>query len=61
MLYEVITKNRYTRLQGKKMGCGKDTFMAEQIQKTAYQMGKEDWELPRNATFRMRMDSYNFV
>jgi len=24
-------KKRYTRLQGKKVGCGKDTFLAEQI------------------------------
>ncbi len=33
---------RDTWFQGKKMGGRKDTFLAEQIQKTPYKMGKEN-------------------
>lgn len=35
-------EKRDTGLQGKKVGRGKDTFMAESIQKTPYKMGKEN-------------------
>ena len=40
------------------MGSGKDTFVAEPIQKIIYKMGEKASELYCNATFRMCMDNF---
>ncbi|VVB84254.1 Uncharacterised protein [uncultured archaeon] len=40
------------------MGSGKDTFVAEPIQKIIHKMGEKASELYCNATFRMCMDNF---